>query len=234
VGCGGDDDGGNRDGDRGAAAPKLSVDIRGTDLHPEGPPSLIFGQSFTLLGVAYGGTGETRVQLYASPHPHDVWRRIDSTRARADFVFRIQPERNTWYQLRVAGQPRIRSKVQRVYVDLKGQLTAALPKPGVAELTYRGGGGGVLEAGRGLMHFYLRVGNRGPLRHVGSGTPRQHGPGFVVVRVRFPAASPEPSDRFVSCTIGQLADGFGHPDPADPECGARTLPATRQRLTAPG
>jgi hypothetical protein len=65
------------------------------------------------------------VGLYASPYPHDAWERIDSTRARSDLVFRIRPELNTRYQLRVEGRPAIRSKVQRVYVDLKGKLTAA-------------------------------------------------------------------------------------------------------------
>jgi hypothetical protein len=35
------------------------------------------------------------------------------------------------------------------------------------------------------------------------------------VSVRYPEASSEQSDRFVSCTVGQLAEGFGHPRPAD-------------------
>jgi hypothetical protein len=43
--------------------------------------------------------------------------------------------------------------VQRVYVDPRGKLTAALPKPGVAELTYTGTGGSPVRPGRGLMHF---------------------------------------------------------------------------------
>jgi hypothetical protein len=233
AGCAGDDDGGpERDED--TPPPKLSVDIRGTDLHPEGPPSLVYGDSFALLGVVYGGTGPTLVGLYASPYPHDAWRRIDSTRSRSDLVFRIRPELNTRYQLRVVGRQGIRSKVQRVYVDLKGKLTAALPKPGVAELTYTGTGGGAVSPGRGLMHFYMREGDRGPLRRVGTGTPRQQAYGSVVVSVRYPEASPQPSDRFVSCTVGQLARGFGHRDPADPQCGRRTLTATERRLSAPG
>jgi hypothetical protein len=111
------------------------------------------------------------VGLYASPYPHDAWGRIDSTRARSDLVFRIRPALNTRYQLRVEGRPAIRSKVQRVYVDLKGKLTAALPKPGVAELTYTGTGGGAVRPGRGLMHFYVREDNRGPLRRVGTAAP---------------------------------------------------------------
>jgi hypothetical protein len=98
----------------------------------------VYGQEFALLGVVYGGEGPTLVQLYASSYPHYAWRAIDSTRARSDLVFRIRPELNTRYQLRVEGKPRIRSKVQRVYVDLKGTLTAALPRPGVAELTTPG------------------------------------------------------------------------------------------------
>jgi hypothetical protein len=54
-------------------------------------------------------------------------------------------------------------------------------------------------------------------------------------------ASPYPHDawrridsRFLSCTIGQLAEGFGHPEPADAECGVAALEATKQRLGAPG
>jgi hypothetical protein len=227
AGCGDDDD-------ARAPANPLSVEIRGTDLHPEGPPSLVYGQSFTLLGIVYGGTGPTRVQLYASPHPHHAWRSIDSTRARSDFVFRIRPERNTRYQLRVEGKPRIGSKVQRVWVDLKGELVAEIPRPGVAELTYTGRGGGALKPGRGLMHFYVREGNRGPLRRVGTGTPRQRAYGSVTVSVRYPEDSPEQSDRFVSCTVGQLAEGYGHPRPADLQCGRRMLKPTEQRLSAPG
>ena len=229
-GCDGDDEGVDRD----SSAPELSVQIRGTDLHPEGPPSLVYGDRFALLGVVYGGTKPTRVALYASPYPHHAWRPIDSTRARSDLVFRIRPELNTRYQLRVEGRPEIRSKVQRVYVDLKGKLTATLPQPGRAELTYVGRGGGAVKPGRGLMHFYVREGNRGPLRRVGTGTPRQQAYGSIVVRVRYPEASPHQSDRFVSCTVGQLARGFGHPDPADLECGRRTLRPTEQRLSAPG
>jgi hypothetical protein len=174
------------------------------------------------------------VGLYASPYPHDAWERIDSTHARSDLVFRIRPELNTRYQLRVEGRPAIRSKVQRVYVDLKGKLAAALPKPGVAELTYTGTGGGPVRPGRGLMHFYVREHNRGPLRRVGTAAPRQQAYGSIVVSVRYPEASPEQSDRFVSCTVGRLSPGFGHPRPADPECGSRTLQATDQRLSAPG
>jgi hypothetical protein len=227
AGCGDDDD-------KPAAANPLSVEIRGTDLHPEGPPSLVHGQSFTLLGIVYGGTGATPVQLYANPYPHHAWRAIDSTRARSDFVFRIRPERNTRYQLRVEGRPRIRSRVQPVYVDLKGKLTAALPKPGMAELRYIGSGSGAVKPGRGLMHFYVREANRGPLRRVGTGAARQQAYGSVVVSVRYPEASPEQSDRFVSCTVGQLADGYGHPRPADLQCGRRALQPTEQRLNAPG
>jgi hypothetical protein len=111
---------------------------------------------------------------------------------------------------------------------------ATLPKPGVAELTYTGSGGGAVRPGRGLMHFYVREGNRGSLRRVATGTPRQQAYGSVIVRVRYPEASPEQSDRFVSCTVGRLAQGFGHPSPADPECGRRTLQPTDQRLSAPG
>jgi hypothetical protein len=194
----------------------------------------VYGQEFALLGVVYGGEGPTLVQLYASAYPHYAWRAIDSTRARSDLVFRIRPELNTRYQLRVEGKPRIRLKVQRVYVDLKGTLTAALPRPGVAELTYTGRGGGAVKPGRGLMHFYVREGNRGPLRRVGTGTPRQQAYGSIVVRVRYPEPSPQESDRFVSCTVGQLARGFGHPRPADLQCGRRTLQPTKQRLGAPG
>jgi hypothetical protein len=174
------------------------------------------------------------VSLYASPYPHDAWRRIDSTRSRSDLVFRIRPDLNTRYQLRVEGRPGVKSKVQRVYVDLKGTLTAALPRPGVAKLTYTGTGGGAVRPGRGLMHFYVREGNRGPLRRVGTGTPRQWAYGSVVVSVRYREASPQQSDRFVSCTVGRLARGFGHPRPADPQCGRRTLRPTEQRLGAPG
>ena len=181
----------------------------------------------------YGGTGPTTVQLYANPYPHHSWRAIDSTRARSDFVFRIRPERNTHYQLRVEGRPRIRSKVQRVYVDLKGKLTATLPKPGVAQLNYVGSGSGTVKPGRGLMHFYVREGNRGPLRRVGTGTPRQRAYGSVVAIVRYPDSSPEQSDRFVSCTVGQLAEGYGHPRPADLQCGRRALEPTERRLGAP-
>jgi hypothetical protein len=228
AGCGDDDE-----RDRKAAAP-LSVEIRGTDLHPEGPPSLVYGRKFALLGIVYGGTGATHVGLYANPYPHNAWERIDSTRARSDLVFRIRPELNTRYQLRVVGRPGIRSKLQRVYVDLRGKLTATLPKPGVAELTYTGTGGGRVRPGRGLMHFYVREDNRGPLRRVGTATPRQQAYGSIVVSVRYPEASPEQSDRFVSCTVGRLSPGFGHPRPADPECGSRTLQATDQRLSAPG
>ena len=173
------------------------------------------------------------MQLYANPYPHHSWRAIDSTRARSDFVFRIRPERNTHYQLRVEGRPRIRSKVQRVYVDLKGKLTATLPKPGVAQLNYVGSGSGTVKPGRGLMHFYVREGNRGPLRRVGTGTPRQRAYGSVVAIVRYPDSSPEQSDRFVSCTVGQLAEGYGHPRPADLQCGRRALEPTERRLGAP-
>jgi hypothetical protein len=134
----------------------------------------------------------------------------------------------------VEGRPAIRSKVQRVYVDLKGKLTAALPRPGVAELTYTGTGGGPVRPGRGLMHFYVREGNRGPLRRVGTGTPRQRAYGSVTVSVRYREASPQESDRFVSCTVGRLARGFGHPAPSDLEWGRRTLQATDRRLSAPG
>lgn len=228
AGCGDDDK-----RDRKAVAP-LSVEIRGTDLHPEGPPSLVYGSKFALLGIVYGGTGPTHVGLYASPYPHHAWERIDSTRARSDLVFRIRPDLNTRYQLRVEGRPQIRSKVQRVYVDLKGKLTATLPKPGVAKLTYIGSGGGAVTPGRGLMHFYVREGNRGPLRRLGTGIPRQRAYGSVDVSVRYPEASPQESDRFVSCTVGRLARGFGHPRPADLECGRRTLQATHRRLSAPG
>jgi hypothetical protein len=233
AGCGGDD-GGSAERTEGTPAPELSVEIRGTDLHPEGPPSLVYGQEFALLGNVYGGTEPTRVGLYARPFPQETWRRIDSTSARSDLVFRIRPDLNTRYQLRVEGRPKIRSKVQPVYVDLKGTLTAALPEPGLAELTYRGRGGGAVKPGRGLMHFYVREGNRGPLRRVGTGTARQQAYGSIVVRVRYPEASPQESDRFVSCTVGQLARGFGHPDPADLQCGRRTLQPTDQRLSAPG
>jgi hypothetical protein len=120
-----------------------------------------------------------------------------------------------------------------VYVDLKGELTAGLPKPGVAQLTYRGGGVDVVP-GDGRMYFYVRPGNRGPLRPVGSGTPRLLDARTVAVTVRYPDPSPEQTDRFVSCTIGQLAEGYGHPSPSDPECGPRTLEATEQRRNAPG
>ena len=231
--CSGDDDGTAETGE-GTAPPKLSVAIRGTDLHPEGPPSLVYGRAFALLGVVYGGTGATPVSLYASPYPHTAWRRIDSTRARSDLVFRIRPDLNTRYQLRVEGRPGVRSRVQRVYVDLKGKLTATLPEPGVAQLTYTGTGGGAVKPGRGLMHFYVREGNRGPLRRVGTGTPRQRAYGSVEVSVRYPEASPQQSDRFVSCTVGRLARGFVHPRPADLKCGRRTLRPTDQRLDAPG
>lgn len=231
--CAGDEDGTAESGEA-RAPPKLSVDIRGTDLHPEGPPSLVHGRTFALLGVVYGGTGPTHVGLYASPYPHDAWRRIDSTRSRSDLVFRIRPDMNTHYQLRVEGRPGVRSRVQRVYVDLKGKLTATLPEPGVAQLTYTGTGGGAVRPGRGLMHFYVREGNRGPLRRVGTGTPRQRAYGSVVVSVRYPETSPQQSDRFVSCTVGRLARGFGHPRPADLQCGRRTLQATDRRLDAPG
>jgi hypothetical protein len=228
AGCGGEDDAAD------TPASPLSVEIRGTDLHPEGPPSLVYGQEFALLGVVYGGTGPTHVALYASAYPHHAWRPIDSTRARSDLVFRIRPDLNTRYQLRVEGKSRIRSKLQRVYVDLEGRLTATLPEPGSAQLTYVGRGGGAVKPGRGLMHFYVREANRGPLRRVGTGTPRQQAYGSIVVRVRYREASPQESDRFVSCTVGQLARGFGHPRPADPKCGRRTLQPTEQRLSAPG
>ena len=65
------------------------------------------------------------------------------------------------------------------------------------------------------MHFYVREANRGPLRRVGTGTARQQAYGSVVASVRYPEPSPQESDRFVSCTVGQLARGFGHPRPAD-------------------
>ena len=105
------------------------------------------GQSFTLLGIVYGGTGPTSVQLY-EVRTHTTPGGPSTPRERARFRVPHPAGRNTRYQLRVEGRHRIRSKVQSIYVDLKGKLTAALPRPGVAELTYTGSGGGAVNPAR--------------------------------------------------------------------------------------
>jgi hypothetical protein len=227
------------DRDKAPSAPtgrekQVSIEIIGTDLHPDGPPAAISGQAVMLIGEISTAPSPWRVELLASEHPYTRWRRIDVAEARHNPTFRVRPRRNTRYRFRLADPPRSTSKPQKVYVDLKGRLTASIPEPGVAELTYIGNSRRPAVAGDGRTHFYVREANRGPLERVATGRPRQRGPRGIVVAVRHPEFTPEQSDRFFACTVGQLAEGYGHPDPSDPQCGKRTLRATARRMNAPG
>jgi len=230
-GCGGEDDG--ERSARPAPEPELEVSILSHDLHPEGPPTLIVGDSFTLRGAASGGPGAIEVELLASPYPHRGWRRV-ATKGANELTFRLRPEINTRYQLRLAGHSRIRSESLTIYVDLRGRLTASLPAPGITEVHYLGRAGLPVTPAKGRVHFYLREDNRGPLRRVATAQPRQADARSVAVSARYRDPDPRNGDRFVSCAVGLLATGYGHPSPAEPECGNRVMAATRRRMNAPG
>jgi hypothetical protein len=228
--------GGGEDGERSARQtpePELEVSILSHDLHPEGPPTLILGDSFTLRGAASGGRGANEVELLASPYPHRSWRRV-ATRSAKDLTFRLSPGINTRYRLRLARHPRIRSESLTIYVDLRGRLTASLPAPGITEVSYLGRAGLPVTPGEGRVHFYLREDNRGPLRRVVAARPRQADARSIAVTTRYRDPDPRDGDRFVSCAVGLLAKGYGHPSPAEPECGNRVMAATRRRMNAPG
>jgi hypothetical protein len=233
--CGGDD--GEERSERagpGSARDPLSVEIIGHDLHPEGPPALVLGQAFTLHGVAADEPGGGEVDLLASPYPHRAWRRVATKRVTGDFTFRLRPRINTRYRLRLTRHPRVRSESLTIYVDLRGRLAASLPAPGVTEVRYTGRARSPVSPGDGRLHFYLREDDRGPLRRVATGRPRQADASSVVITARYRDPNPRNGDRFVSCPVGLLAKGFGHPSPSDPDCGERVMAATGRRLTAPG
>jgi YD repeat-containing protein len=148
--------------------------------------------------------------------------------------FHLRPQINTRYQLRLTRHPEVRSRELKVHVDLRGRLVASLPAPGTTEVRYTAQARVPVTRADGRVHFYLHEDGRGPLRRVATGRPRQAGVNAIVVTARFPDPDPRNSDRFVSCAVGLLAEGFGHPSPSEPECGNRVMAATKRRLNAPG
>jgi hypothetical protein len=227
--CGGDDGEGRSEPGR----VRLAVDLVGHDLHPEGPPTVILGQSFTLRGAAPNEPDARDVDLLASPYPHRGWRRIATERG-PSVAFRLRPRINTRYRLRLSRHPRVHSRALKIYVDLRGRLVASLPAPGVTQVQYTGRARSPVSPGEGRVHFYLREDGRGPLRKVATGRPRQGDATSATVTARYRDPDPRNGDRFVSCAVGLLAKGFGHPSPSDPDCGNRTMAATERRLNAPG
>src|SRR5918999_905814 len=176
--CGGDDGEGRSEPVR----ERLAVDIIGHDLHPEGPPTVILGQSFTLRGAAPNEPDARDVDLLASPYPHSGWRRIATERG-PSVTFRLRPRINTRYRLRLSRHPRVHSRALKIYVDLRGQLLASLPAPGVTQVQYTGRARSPVSPGEGRVHFYLREDGRGPLRSPRKGL-RASGP--VGPRLRQP------------------------------------------------
>jgi hypothetical protein len=231
--CGGDEGGDEREEPAREPDPR-TVDIIGHDLHPEGPPTVIIGQSFTLRGVAPNEPGARAVDLLASPYPHRGWRRIATARGSTSVTFRLRPRINTRYRLRLTRHPRVESEPLKIYVDLSGRLVASLPAAGVTQVDYTGRARSPVTPGAGRVHFYLREDGRGPLRRVATGRPRQGDATSIAVTAQYRDPDPRNGDRFVSCAVGLLAKGFGHPSPSDPDCGDRVMAATKRRLTAPG
>ncbi len=232
AGCGGEDQREEPARERERADPP-TVDIVGHSLHPEAPQALILGQSFTLRGAAPNEPGARGVELLASPYPHRGWRRI-ATQQGPSVTFRLRPRINMRYRLRLTRHPRVQSDVLKVHVDLKGRLVASLPAPGITEVWYTGRARSPLSPGWGRVYFYLREDDRGPLRRVATGRPRQAGATSIVVTARYRDPDPGQADRFFSCPVGLVAEGFGHPSPSEPDCGKRVMAATKRRLGAPG
>jgi hypothetical protein len=236
LGCGGED-GGEETGARSVPeqrpADPLSVEILGHDLHPEGPPTLNLGDSFTLHGLASNEPGTGAVDLYASPYPHRHWRRIASRGPTGELTFRVRPQINTKYQLRLARHPEVRSLPLKIHVDLRARMKAGLPAPGTTEIEYAVRARRPIEPGGARVWFYMHEDSRGPMRRVATGRPRQAGPTSIVATGTYSDPDPRRGDRFFGCVVGLVARGFGHPSSSDPECGQRVIAATKRRFEAP-
>jgi hypothetical protein len=227
------------EGPRGSATaegpPPLAVEITGTDLHAGAPRTLRAGKTFTLYGRLRGGTRAQRaravVEVYASAYPHRPWRRVASKRGGDEVLgFRLAPAINTRYELRLADRRGVTSNRTGVFVDLPGRLRAVATAPGLVQASYRVRAHRPLTPANGVVYFYIRPGNRGPLIRVASARPHRDGSGGVVSEARLEHPAATGNVLVVSCAEGLVAKGQGSPAGSDPACGAPTLRPTRQRI----
>jgi hypothetical protein len=215
--------------------PPLRVAITGNDLHSITPETLSAKKRLTLFGRVRGGSRAQRrdsvVEVYARPYGRRGWRRVASKRGGDEVIgFRLRPQSNTRYQLRLAGKPRTRSKQTSIYLELKGKVGAELPAIGVMDASYRIQANHPIEPANGTVHFYIWPGDQGPLHHVGSAKPRSDGPNAVIAAARVEDSRIASRVLMVACGRGLLVKGHGHPDGTDPACGAPTIRPTEERV----
>ena len=233
TGCSGDDQ--PRKDARAEGPPPLRVAITGTDLHALAPGTVLSGKPFTLFGRVTGGTRAQRkrsvVEVYARPYGGRRWRRVATKPGGDDVIgFRLRPDRDTRYELRLAGLPGARSRQTKVYLELKGTVDVRYHALGAMDATYRFQADHPLKPGGGTVHFYVWPELRGPLRRVGAAKPRSDGASGIIASARVEDSRITGRILVVACGRGLLVKGHGHPEGSDPACGAPTMRPTEARV----